>query len=172
MSRSYRKIATLALLLTLGMPACAKNNTPIIAFPIGAAGATASANLEVRQAQTYAVSLQYSYKEGDQAARAEVWKLAGGSIQEAPGKWSEPGAPLRVQVRIVQEQDGGERSVLERIVSKPRLSSWGAGKLNAELTAIPLSLGSYRITVVSLDEAPSFAGARTSLHVGKAYRGK
>jgi len=172
MSRSCRQMVVLALLLTLGMSAWFGVNEQITAFPLSDAGATATASLKVHQTQVYAISLQYSYKEGDQAARADVWKLAGGYVQEAPGRWSEPGAPLRVQVRVVQKLGGSERQVVERIVDKPRLSSWGSGHLNAELAAIPLSPGSYRITVVSLDEAPSFAGARTSLLVGKAYRGK
>ncbi len=172
MSRSIRKLVVLALLIVLGASACARNDVQVIAFPIGPAGATANADFEVPQTQTYAFSLEYFYKEGDQADRAQVWKLAGGSVQESPGKWVEPGAPLRVHVRVVQKQGGAELPIAEQMVGNPRLSSWGSGTLSAELFAVPLSPGRYRVTVVSLDEARSFLGARTSLHVGRAYRGK
>jgi len=138
MRRSNRNLAVLAVFAALGFSACAKNDVQVTTLAIGPAGATSIADFEVRQAQTYAISLEYPYKEGDQVGRAQVWKLAGGSVQEYPGKWVEPGASLRVQVRIVQKQDGAELPVVDRIVRKPRLSAWGSGTLSAELVAVPL----------------------------------
>jgi len=172
MSRSNRLHALLAFLVALGFSACAGSDAQMVPFPMGPAGASASASFSVRETQSYAVSLVYVYKEGDPGDRAQVWKRAGGSVQESTGQWVESGAPLRLQIRVFRKQAEAELPIAEKTVNKPRLSSWGAATLSAELWAATLGPGSYRVTVVSLDEAPPFLGAQTSLQVARAYRGK
>ena len=162
----------MAISLLASCIAWAKNSSLTVPFPIGKVGAAATAEFHVRERQTYAFTLRYEYKEHDQIDRAQVWRLAGGAELERPGKWVEPGASLKIRVSVSQREGGGERPITERVVERPRLSSWGATDLNAELIAVTLSPGSYVVTAVSLDEAPSFVGARTSLFIGRAYRGK
>ena len=173
MKQPFRAWAFLAILMIVGCTAWSSNSSITVPFPIGGENrATVTAEFLVRERQTYAFTLRYEYKENDQADRAQVWKLAGGSIRESPGKWIEPGAPLKIRVNVSQQEDGRERLVVEKIVERPRLSSWGAANLDAELVAVTLAPGNYVVTAVSLDEAPSFVGARTSLFIGRAYRGK
>lgn len=172
MNQSFRAWAFSAILMTVGCTAWSSNSSLTVPFPIGKIGATVTTKFLVRERQTYAFTLRYEYKENDQVDRARVWKLSGGSIRESPGKWVEPGAPLKIRVNVSEQVDGGERLVTEKIVERPRLSSWGAANLDAELIAVTLARGNYVVTAVSLDEAPSFVGARTSLFIGRAYRGK
>lgn len=172
MTNTPRPSILMAVLFALGLSACASNTTQTVAFPMGRAGALVASDFQVREKQLYAVSLGYEYKAGDEADRARAWKLAGGSVQEGPGQWSEPGASLRLKVSVVQKVGGEDRQVTEKMIVNPRLSSWDSDRLASELTAVALDPGTYRVTVVSLDEAPSFVGARTSLGIGRAYRGK
>ncbi|MEF8732481.1 MAG: DUF5625 family protein [Candidatus Accumulibacter meliphilus] len=172
MNQLFHACAFSAILMTVGCTAWSSDSSLTVPFPIGKIGATVTAKFLVRERQTYAFSIRYEYKENDQVDRARVWNLAGGSIQESHGKWVEPGAPLKIQLNVSQQVDGGERLVTEKIVERPRLSSWGAANLDAELIAVTLAPGNYVVTAVSLDEAPSFIGARTSLFIGRAYRGK
>lgn len=172
MNQSFRAWAFSAMLMIVSCAAWSGNSSLTVPFQIGTMGASTTAKFLVRERQTYAFTLRYEYKENDQVDRARVWKLAGGSIRQSPGTWVEPGAPLKIRVNVFQQENGGERLVADKTVERPRLSSWGAGNLDAELIAVTLAPGEYVVTAVSSDEAASFLGVRTSLFIGRAYRGK
>lgn len=172
LNQLYRACVFLVILMIASCTTWSKNTSLTVPFPIGKVGTATTAEFLVVEQQTYAFTLRYEYKKDDKVDRAQVWKLAGGSELESTGKWAVPGARLKIQVRVSQRENGGERLITEKIVETPKLSSWGATDLNAELIAVTLSPGNFVVTAMSLDEAPSFVGARTSLHVGRAYRGK
>ena len=169
---SSRTWTFLTILMIASCTAWSGTSSLTVPFPIGKAGSATNAEFLVRERQTYAFKLRYEYKEQDQFDRAKVWKLAGGAVRESTGKWVESGAPLKIKVIIFQRDDGKEQIVMEKIVERPRLSSWGAGNLDAELIAVTLMPGHYGVTAVNLDKAPSFVDARTSLFIGRAYRGE
>lgn len=150
------------------------NSSRTVPFPIGKAGATVTAELLVLEKRPYTILLQYEFKKNHGMDRARAWKLAGGTpVEETPGRWIvEPGAELKIRVTVSRRQEGGDRLIAEKIIERPRITSWDDKTIVAELLNVSLDPGSYDVTVVSLDDAPLFVGAPTSLFFGRAYSGK
>lgn len=172
MQQTQRILSVIAVFIAICCVACSKNSSVVVPFALGPAGATTAARIQVQEHLTYAATLRYEYKENDSIERARQWTLAGGSTKINSGDWIEPCAPLKILVKVHQWDLESLKPLAEEIVERPCLSSWGATSLDAELFAITLAPGSYEFTAESLEAAPSFVGARTSLHIGRAYRGK
>ena len=172
MDRPKYVILVTTILIAMCCAACSRNNSVIVPLLLGSVGASAVARIQVQEDFIYAAELQYEFKENDPNDRSQQWKLAGGSTKIGSGNWIEPCAPLKVSIKVHRKELKSLKLLAEEIVERPCLSSWGATSLNAELFAILLTPGTYEFTVESIETAPSFIGARTSLRVGKAYRGK
>ena len=172
MHMTARTLTLATVLATACCTACSNNASVVTPFPLGKAGAKVTAKLLVKERLTYAATLRYEYKENDPTERAHQWKLAGGSTRLSPGNWIEPCANLNLLVKVRQLDPPSNQLLAEKAVKRPCLSSWGADNLDAELLAITLTPGTYEFAVESLEQAPEFIAARTSLHVGRAYMGK
>lgn len=172
MRNTFRVLTFAAILLATCFAACSNNSSLVVPFPLGQVGATATARIQVQEPLTYAATLRYEYKENDPVERAKQWELAGGSKKISSGKWVEPCAPLKIRVKVHQLHSQSPQPLTEKIVERPCLSSWGGTSLDSELLAITLGPGAYEFTAESLEPAPSFIGARTSLYFGRAYSGK
>ena len=120
----------------------------------------------------YAASLQFEFKEGDAQDRARAWRLAGGSVNEGPGKWSETGAPLELKVFVSRTGTGDATPLVNEVVRSPRLTSWGGHSLKATLVEFTLSPGTYKVSVESLQAAPTFRNEPVGILIGAASRGK
>ncbi|MBX7230213.1 MAG: hypothetical protein K1X48_11500 [Burkholderiaceae bacterium] len=167
-----RTLTLTAVLASLLCTACASDTSVVTPFPLGKEGARVTAEVQVKERLIYAATLRYTYKEDDATERVQQWKLAGGSTRSTSGKWIEPCAELELRVKIRQLDPPADQPLAEKTVKRPCLSSWGANSLNSELFAVKLAPGRYEFSVESLAPAPAFTGARTSLYVGRAYRGK
>lgn len=184
MNRNDCHAFTTAILLLIFMPpflhgltACANDIQPLkppisLPFAVQKAGSKAGAEVRIIERQTYAFELQYFHKENDQDDRANTWNLAGGSLKDKSGKWVEPGAPLRIKLKIIRRLERGEQIQFEEDISNPRLTSWGGNSLDAKLANVLLDPGIYRVSVENLNDAPEFQGAKVSLRIARAYVGK
>ena len=130
------------------------------------------AEFRITQSLAYAAELQYEYEEGDQTDRARAWLLAGGSVRDSPGKWSEAGAALELRVLVSKTDEGNVAPFVSKVVRKPRLTSWGDRSLHATLAEFKLDPGTYKISVESLEPAPAFRSEPVGLLVTMAHRGK
>jgi len=159
------------------LAACADNTQlpkpPLsLPFDVKKAGSKVETELKIIELQTYAFNLQYTFRENDQADRARVWNLAGGSVKDEAGRWIELGAPLKIKLKIFRKNEGVEQSVYEGSISSPHLSSWGGNSLNAKLANVLLEPGTYVVSAENLSDAPEFSGTQVGLSIVRAYLGK
>jgi hypothetical protein len=173
----FRKIpkAVLALgavsigILVLTARLCTARSSPFNSVPLDITGPTSTTafDVHVTKSDIYSVSLSYPYI--DSVGRAKAWKLAGGETLQG-NSWQESGAPFVFQIRINEMHSG--KVVLNKQVTHPKLSSWGAEWLSAELVDVNLVEGSYQVLVDrsgSLVEEPS---EPLQLQFSEAYEGK
>jgi hypothetical protein len=111
----------------------------------------------VTKKQLYAVEINYKYSSAPRD-RGRVWQFSGGT---------KSGAPFSVKSRITG-LTGGPRDI-EAI--RPKLTSWGAESLNAEVGRVELDPGHYVIDVQLIDGRlpPNIAA---TFSVRRAYTGK
>ena len=143
----------------------------VLPFDPGVAGTMVATEFRVTKPLLYSVQLQYDFREGDQADRARAWRLAGGRQTQGPGMSKEPGAQLALRV-VVSSSTAGSNPLVNEIVRNPRLTSWGASALKAELIAFKLDPGMYKVSVESLQAAPEFHNEPVGVLVVRPYRGK
>jgi hypothetical protein len=103
-----------------------KNSSLSISFDVANAGNKVSAKVAVFERQVYAIELQYPIKEKSRLDQERVRRLVGVSMQNEGRVWSEPGAPLLIRVLVEEIGNGREEIKVDRQISRPRLSSWGA----------------------------------------------
>ncbi|MGF6903013.1 hypothetical protein [Paraburkholderia phytofirmans] len=104
--------------------------------------------------------------------RDRVWALVGGPGGEISGGRANRGAPLLINVELDRVAGTGWESISNKSVDRPKLSSWGADKLDATLVVVELEPGVYRVKVLSMLDAPDLAHVRAQILVSKAYFGK
>lgn len=146
------------------------DRTPTYSAQLDMNGPTSTTRFEVWVVEParYTVALRYPYANG--VEREKAWALAGGDVLKDE-EWREPGSPLVFQVRINQIFPRGQE-VLNQQVMHPKLNSWAANHLNADLLVKELEAGHYQVSVQregSLAETPP---APLELQFGKAHRGK
>jgi len=171
-----RWLSVLVLAFLPWLTACANGSQPpkppiMLPFEVHKAGYKVESEFRIVERQTYAFELQYFPIENDQVDRDRVWKLAGGHFIDEAGKWVEPGAPLRIKLKIIQIRDGSEQSLFEENIANPHLSSW-SWDLDAKLANVLLDPGIYKVSVENLMYAPEFQGMKVSLRIARAYLGK
>jgi hypothetical protein len=140
-----------------------------VLFPVETAGSRISSTFDIVKTDCYSIELQYFC---DRNLRDDVWKKVGGSVKDESGKWVEPGAPIIIQIRLVQENGATDSVKVDKEFVAPKLSSWSDCVLDAELTYLQLAPGRYIIIAESLKNAPELKEIRTELHIVKAYLGK
>ena len=172
LAASAAGVLFIALVVGACMGSAAQKPPFILPFDPGSAGARVAAEFRVTEPLLYAAQLQYEFKEGHQPDRARAWRLAGGSVNEGPGKWSETGAALELRIVVSQRKAGVVSPLVSKVVRNPRVSSWGGHTLNATLVEFELDTGTYEISVESLQAAPAFHNEPVGVLVGRAYRGK
>jgi len=156
-----------------------KTNLPLsFPFDVHEAGNMVESDFVISEKQTYAFELEYFFKKGDRTDRARVWGLVGGPYREkAPrkgvlGKEVEMGAPLQIRLKIKKSSENKESFIFSKIISNPRLTSWGANSLNAKLTNIMLDPGKYKFIAENMNSAPEFQDVRVNFVINRAYLGK
>ncbi|MBX8487523.1 hypothetical protein [Pseudomonas cichorii] len=126
--------------------------------------------LTIEDDDSYAVQLDYPYVEGDSPGRKKIWVAAGGDIQKTLGHWEATGAPFDIETIVVDAQSGVE--IHHSFVAHPKLTSWGASVLRAEVGRVRLKEGNYKVLVRRIGSAGDLVGVKVSVSVVKAYHGK
>lgn len=180
MSSFWRALGHRALLLsTLVTGACADNGAggrvPVLVdWALDGSQPSLVVPFEVTEHRMYAIQLRYPFQEGDREGRALLWERVGGGRENPLTRdWEKPGAPVTVHLQVWrQAADGGRELMMESRIVNPKLSSWGAGQLNAELLRLDLSPGRYAVQASTAQAAPALAGVAVKLAVTRAYVGK
>jgi hypothetical protein len=171
------RVGWVILSISICLGACNKsadyNRVPLsVPFGVAKAGSNASMDFVIDEKKFYAVTLQYSFDEKNSSDRRRVWNLAGGSEEIGAGEWAEPGAPLEIHVEIFRVTNGSKEKISTTQATNPRLSSWGAETLNAQLLSAKLEPGAYQVKVENLKNASQFNDVKTHISVTQAYMGK
>lgn len=140
-----------------------------VLFPVETAGSRISFMFDISKTDFYAVKLRYFC---DKNLRDDVWKKVGGEVIDESGKWVEPGAPIIIRIRLVQENSATDSVKIDKEFATPKLFSLGDCEFDARLTYLQLTPGRYTLTAESLKEAPELKEIRTELQIVKAYLGK
>ena len=178
MSATIAKIVAMALSLLL--PAClspkiGKSGLPIppirLPFAVEKAGAKIDIEIEIVDYRGYTFTLDFMFKEDDQADWTRVKKLVGDRPHNDTND-GEPGipTPLRFSIRRI-EANGGEQVVFDQQYTHLRLMSggmWSFGK-NLAPPLMPLKPGCYRIHLESLAEVPELVGTPVFFVMGSNY---
>lgn len=129
---------------------------------------------DIREEAFYAFNLRFFYNPDQQQDRNRVWDLTGGNRKDAAtGHWVTPGAPLVLRLTVVSMTGGQPGAVVhDGEIRQPKQTSSGSGVLVSRLQAIKLAPGRFKVTVRSLQEAPSLSGVRADFQVARAYMGK
>lgn len=172
-----RRISIFMLAFLPWLSGCANGSQPptpplSLPFEVQKAGYKVESELRIVERQTYTFELQYFFRENDQADRAKVWKLAGGSLKDKTGTRVELGAPLRIKLKIIRKLEDNEQPQLEKNIANPHLYSWGGDSLNSKIANILLDPGIYKVSVENLSDAPEFQGIKVGLRIARAYLGK
>ncbi|MDX9786356.1 MAG: DUF5625 family protein [Desulfobacterales bacterium] len=164
----------LYLILVIGLTGCdAFSGIPkpplSVLFAVENAGSRISFKFDISKTDFYAIKLRYFC---DKNLRDDVWKNIGGPVEDKSGKRVEPGAPIIIRIRLVQESSTTDSGLIDKEFAAPKLHSWGDCEFDARLTYLKLAPGRYTLTAESLKDAPGLKEIRTELQITKAYLGK
>jgi hypothetical protein len=139
----------------------------VVPFPLEKAGTIVKMDFIVNKNQTnlYNISLQFDFKDPEERKRS--WNLAGDGCKISNDKKLMPGngAVPKIRVSVFQKGDGKIRMVKEEVTEKPCITAYPSTYLESYLLHLDLAPGNYVITAVTLEDAPAYAGVRTSLSV-------
>ena len=160
------KLLFFAILIILPwFSACAKDaqspKPPIVLpFAVEKAGNKVETEMRIVEHREYTFSLQFSYKEGDQADRARVKRLVGDDMQDKNG---DPGIPTPLKLKVSVIEPAGGRVIVDKEIQKLRLRSWGGDSFDKHIDYIKLEPGHYRVSIESLQDAPDLTGIPVAL---------
>ena len=178
-----KKFLTITLVLLIFFIGCTSSvpEEPWISielpFAVYQAGATVSADLRIseknrnKETDHYPFDLKFMFKEGDEADRARVQKLAGGggTINGWP---AEPGIAIPLKITIHVIDTSGEKPFLEKEILTKAIWSEEIDSFCRKIDFIHLPPGYYHITVTSLKDIPELAGTEVKLYIHQRYRWK
>ena len=98
-------------------------------------------------------------------ASERVLKLIGTTARNSTGKYIDLGVPLRVRLEIESLKVKGTPYRLDFETSEIALYAGPYTQYQKKIVAVPLDVGTYRITVTNLLEASQFQGTLINFHI-------
>lgn len=166
------RISNVVLILWFCFSATLSIASPLGSAPVSMEGNSGESviNLTIEDDNSYAVQLDYPYVQGDSLGRKKIWVAAGGDVQKASGHWEAAGAPFDIETIVLDAQSGVE--IHHSFVAHPKLTSWGADALRAEVARLLLKEGYYKVLVRRIGSTGDLVGVKVSVSVVEAYHGK
>lgn len=144
------------------------------------AGNKIEKDFQIVEKRLYAFSLDFLFKEGNQADRDRVRKLSGGNFGiDKSGNQVIPkgddGVPLTLNLIITKIQENNkEVQIFQKEIhtNKIGICCTGASNFSKELAALLLDIGQYRVSIKNTELAPELGETQINFSITIAYRGK
>ena len=137
----------------------------VVPFDTQSAGFKIDTTVQVTDHNAYEFGFKLGFREGDEADRKRVLKLAGDPRRDKAGKLIGPGVSIPVRLRISSVNPSDLEHTFEKEFVEVQQTAVSDTDVYAEITTVRLKRGTYRVTVENLKVIPELKGTPIRLYV-------
>ena len=136
-----------------------------VPFFLDKVGKVVALEVLITEHQNYTFGIGFIVNRKVPGESERVLKLIGTTARNSTGKYIDLGVPLRVRLEIESLKVKGTPYRLDFETSEIALYAGPYTQYQKKIVAVPLDVGTYRITVTNLLEASQFQGTLINFHI-------
>ena len=137
----------------------------VVPFDTQSAGFKVDTTVQVTDYNAYEFGFKLGFREGDEADRKRVLKLAGDPRRDKAGKLIGPGVSVPVRLRISSVNPSDLEHTFEKEFVEVQRTAVSDTHTYSSITEIRLKRGVYRISIENLKAVHELKGTPVSLYV-------